>query len=233
MEFKYEMHFHSAECSKCSPTPARQMVQALAKNGYAGGVLTDHFLGGNTAVPRQLPWAQKMHLYYGAYESARQEAKRWDLELYFGIEHANPGTGKEFLTYGIDLEFLLANPDLMDISIEEYIRRVHGAGGLVVQAHPFRQAPYILPDNIVDPRLLDGVEVYNYGNVRIGQQLQNRQAAELALQYDLIPVVGSDAHHPNHITGCGMAFDHRLKTVKHLLRALRNKEGRLVTPDMV
>lgn len=233
MEFKYEMHLHAAECSKCSPIPAQQMVQALAQKGYAGGVLTDHFLGGNTAVPRDLPWAQKMHLFYGAYESALQEAKRLDLDLFFGIEHAIPGTGKEFLTYGIDLEFLLANPDMMEIPIEEYIRRVHAVGGLVVQAHPFRQASYILPHNIVAPALLDGVEVYNAGNARVNQRLQNRQAAEMALQYDLIPVVGSDAHHPNHLTGCGMVFDHRLKTVKHLLRALRNKEGKLATPDIV
>lgn len=233
MEYKYEMHMHASECSKCSPVSARQMVQALAQKGYAGAVLTDHFLGGNTAVPRQLPWEQKMHLYYGAYESALQEAKRLDLDLFFGLEHAVPGTGKEFLTYGIDLEFLLANPDLVKVPIEEYIARIHAAGGLVVQAHPFRQAPYILPQNIVDPKLLDGVEVYNYGNVRIGQHLQNRQAAQMAIEYNLIPVVGSDAHHPDQLQGCGMVFDHRLKTVKQLLRALRNKEGRLATPDMV
>ena len=79
--------------------------------------------------------------------TGRQKQAR-DFVVLFGLEH-HYGAGKEVLTYGIDLDFLLAHPDLHLLPLEEYRRVVNQAGGLVVMAHPYRHADYI--DGTVRP----------------------------------------------------------------------------------
>ena len=56
MEYIYETHCHSAQCSLCAKSSAQALVYAYHKAGYTGLVLTDHFIYGNTAVPQDLPW---------------------------------------------------------------------------------------------------------------------------------------------------------------------------------
>ena len=133
MPFLYETHCHCAQCSKCAHSTAADMVRAYHSAGYAGLVLTDHFIFGNTAVPKDLPWEERMHRYYDAYLEAKAEGHKLDFDVIFGIEHFYGG-GKEILFYGIDLAFLLNNPDIPDISIDTLVSRVHAAGGIAIHA---------------------------------------------------------------------------------------------------
>ena len=73
--FLYETHCHSSDCSHCACSTARELVRAYHAAGFAGMVLTDHFVTGNTAVDRSLPWDTKMRLYYQAYLEACEEAR--------------------------------------------------------------------------------------------------------------------------------------------------------------
>ena len=86
-------------------------------------VFTNHFLRGNTAVNRRLPWAEKVRAYYDAYLRAVRWAEGKEFSVFFGLEH-HYGGGKEVLTYGIDLDFLLAHPDLDRLPLREYARLV-------------------------------------------------------------------------------------------------------------
>lgn len=159
MEYLYETHCHSAGGSKCAHSATSELVRAYHAAGYAGLVLTDHFVLGNTAVDRSAPWAEQMQRYYDAYLEGKATARELDFDLLFGIEHACDGG--EFLCYGIDLEFLLKNPDIPRLSLEEFVGRAHGYGALVIQAHPFRWAPAGTP---LRTDILDGIEVYNAAN---------------------------------------------------------------------
>lgn len=58
--YLYETHCHSSDCSRCGRSTARELVRAYHAAGYAGMVLTDHFVTGNTAVDRSLPWDVQM-----------------------------------------------------------------------------------------------------------------------------------------------------------------------------
>ena len=111
--YRYEMHCHCNWCSACAHSSPQAMAQAYYQAGYAGMVLTDHFLSGSTAIDRSLPWKDKVEAYWRAYEAARDWARgrSRDFTVLFGLEHQYGG-GKEVLTYGIDLDFLLAHPDL-------------------------------------------------------------------------------------------------------------------------
>ena len=111
--YRYEMHCHCNWCSACAHSSPQAMAKAYYQAGYAGMVLTDHFLSGNSAIGRSLPWKDKVEAYWRAYEAARDwaQGRSRDFAVLFGLEHQYGG-GKEVLTYGIDLDFLLAHPDL-------------------------------------------------------------------------------------------------------------------------
>ena len=58
--YLYETHCHCSQCSACAHSTSQELVLAYHKAGYAGVVFTDHFITGNTAVDRNLPWEDKM-----------------------------------------------------------------------------------------------------------------------------------------------------------------------------
>ncbi len=68
--FKYEMHLHCSEVSACARSTALQMVEAYYKADYSGVVITDHFIFGNTAIDRSLPWKEKIEAQFSAYKDA-------------------------------------------------------------------------------------------------------------------------------------------------------------------
>lgn len=187
--YRYEMHCHTKWVSACGHSSPQEMAAAYFDAGYAGMVVTDHFLRGNTAVDRSLPWEDKMRAYWRAYEAAKEWARGKDFHVLFGVEHFY-GDGKEVLTYGIDLDFLLAHPDLDAYPLKEYCDAVHEAGGFLSHAHPFRRAAYIKSG--VEPQVqdMDAVEVFNFYN----EDEENRLAAKLAREKGLLTTSGGDEH---------------------------------------
>ncbi|MEG1887477.1 MAG: histidinol-phosphatase, partial [Oscillospiraceae bacterium] len=213
--FKYEMHLHTRNCSACGVATSSEMAYSYACAGYSGIVLTDHFLKGNTAVDRRLPWADKMNKYHESYLELKTEGEKNGISVFFGLEYST-GRGIEFLTYGIDIDFLLRNPDINDLSLEEYCHRVHLAGGFVAQAHPFRNKPYIDMTIKPQPQYLDGIEVYNQCN----EKEWNDRALALAKEYNLCQISGMDTHDANFAGLAGIACKHPITTNSELVRVL-------------
>ena len=219
MLYKYETHCHCIQASRCARSTAQEMVRAYHAKGYAGLVLTDHFIFGNTSVPRDLSWPTRMRMYHQAYLDAKEEGDKLDFDVSFGIEHAY-GDGKEVLIYGIDLEFLLKNNDIRHISLGELADRVRAYGGLVIMAHPYRDRSYV--DMSVQPQeeVLDGIELYNACN-EPGEDLQALALAERNPHYILTS--GGDIHHcaDPRIGAAGLWFDRRIRSGKELVAALK------------
>lgn len=226
MWYRYETHMHSREGSACGKASAADMIRAYHAAGYAGAVLTDHFIFGNTAVPRNLPWEERMQRYYDVYLRAKPVADALDFDLLFGIEHAY-GNSKEILIYGIDVAFLKRNPDIPILSVEEFGRRVHAAGGYISHAHPFRDKPYIRhPEIEPTVSMCDAIEVYNFSD----SDQTNARAAALADRLGLAKTSGADAHWADYegIGQAGLAFPCRLRTGESFVAALRAGKGRLI-----
>ena len=220
MEYRYETHCHSAQCSRCAQSSAQMMVRAYHAAGYAGLVLTDHFIHGYTAVPATLPWDQRMRRYYQAYLDAKAVGDELDFDVIFGLEHAY-GDGKEVLIYGVELDFLLVNPDIPELTLDEFVARVHEAGGIVIQAHPYRDRWYM--NMAVKPRadLVDGIEVYNAWN----NPGENPKALALARTKDYIITSGGDIHEANDplIGSAGVVLPHRVRSSKEFADALKQR----------
>lgn len=220
--YLYETHLHSSECSACAISTAREMVRRYKEAGYAGFVLTNHFITGNTCVPKELTWTERMNMYYDAYLEAKDEASQLDFDVFFGIEH-HYGKGKEVLVYGIDLEFLQAHPEIETADIDTLAKLVHEAGGILIHAHPYRKRGYILEG--IAPRydVCDGVEVYNGGD----DYATNDMAYQDAVRLDKLMTSGGDVHMINEgrIGRTGNVFERRIRTMDELILALQNREG--------
>ncbi len=220
MNYLYETHCHGSQCSRCAKSTTQALVRAYKEAGYAGMVLTDHFIYGNTAVSRNLPWEQRMQKYYDAFLEAKAVGDELDFDVIFGIEH-HYGGGKEVLVYGIDLDFLVDNPDIPELSMEAFAHRVHEAGGLMVQAHPYRDRYYINDSMPILPDLMDGIEIYNAWN----GAGENLPAWKLAQSKNLICTCGGDTHADwdKMVGAAGVLLSRRVKTSREFADAL--KEG--------
>lgn len=232
--YLYETHLHTKEGSACSQSTARELVYAYKEAGYTGIMVTDHFYRGNTAVDRSLPWEDWVEAYCKGYENAKAEGDKIGLQVFFGWEESHQGT--DFLIYGLGKEWLLKHPELREVTIEEQYALVHRDGGMVIQAHPYREAWYI-PEIRLFPEFVDGVEIRNashYGKApgEDGRSNYDVQAQAYADAHGLPYTGGSDIHSTNLLYG-GMAFSRKLTDVCDYMQAVKNREGQPIDYFMI
>lgn len=222
MLYRYETHCHASLCSKCAQSSPAEIVRAYKAAGFAGLVLTDHFIHGYTCVDPGLPWAERMQCYYDAYLQAKAEGDKLDFDVIFGIEHAHGG-GQEVLVYGIGLDFLLDHPEIETASLEEFSALVHTAGGLLIQAHPYRYGGWEVPVRL---DLVDGIEVYNAGN----EAQRNRMALQKVANVPCILTAGADSHAAweERVGTTGIALPYRISDGQELVEALKKGDHSLV-----
>lgn len=213
--FLVQLHLHTSETSACGLSSGAEMARACKDAGYGAIAVTDHFFNANIGCPKRTPYERKVEFLFRGYRAAKAEGDRIGLAVFKGWETNTEG--REFLTYGLDEEFLLANPDIAELRVADYLSRVAGAGGWVVQAHPFRKAGYI-PDFDPDPTLIEAVEVYNAGNADPSFDLK---AEAMARRYGLIRVAGSDAHSLGRVRYGAMSLPEPVAGIGELVAILR------------
>ncbi len=212
--YLYETHMHTSQSSACARSSGREMAMAAKRAGYAGIMITDHSWYGNNCIDDSLPWEQWIEAFCLGYEDAKSWGDANDLSVFFGYE-ANYG-GTEFLIYGVDKEWLIRHPEIKDASVGEQYRLIHGAGGLVIHAHPFREAGYISEIRLF-PEYVDGVEGVNATHsCHLSRHHHHPQFDERAMAYarerGLPMTAGSDIH-MSSLLGGGMAFKKKLKSL--------------------
>ena len=214
MFYKYETHLHTSEVSKCAINTGAEMARAYKKAGYTGIFVTDHFFNGNCAIPRELNWEQKVDLFMRGYENAKKEGEKLGLDVFFGWEFTLNPYSADFLTYNLDREFLLAHPNIDRFPLKKYSEQVRKNGGLLVHAHPYREAEYIL----YPPRPTSDSPNNN-----------NHLAWRLALKHPhLIRISGTDIHSTDLAGLGGVAFRYRIKDSQHFIEALRAGDAYLI-----
>jgi histidinol phosphatase-like PHP family hydrolase len=221
--YRYDLHVHTAEVSACAKGSAADMAEMYQREGYTGIVITDHFFNGNTTVPRELPWEERVHMLKTGFEHAKKRGDEIGLDVFYGWEYTF-GRGTDFLTLGLDSDWLISNPDVCELDITEYMNRVHEAGGYIIHAHPFLEA-YWVPYIRLLPRYEDAVEIINAP----GTQFMNDRAADYAKAYDLTVSAGSDAHDPNWKCFGGIETIRRMESICDLVETMKKREHRVFT----
>ena len=187
LAYRYETHMHTCQASACGVSTGAEQARFYKEQGYTGIFVTDHFTGGNTAVPRNLPWRERVEWFCSGYEDALIEGQKLGLDVFFGWEQNFEGD--EYLIYGPDKAWLLAHPDVEHWTRRKQLEEVHRAGGAVIQAHPFRDRDYI-KYILLGLKYCDGIEVANTFNHPWCDACARRYAAD----YDLLITAGSDNH---------------------------------------
>ena len=226
MSFLYETHLHTCEASKCGRLHGEDYIPYMMEKGYSGIIVTDHFFNGNTCVPSDISWKERVEIYCSGYERALKAAEGVDFNVMFGVEFNF--NKDEYLLYGVDKKWLLDNESIMEMTRHELFDCVHKAGGIMIQAHPFRERDY-LSDIKLSPETVDGIEVYNAAN---GANM-NALAFEYCTKLGLPMTSGSDIHFYHDKEMGGMLFDNRIDSVADYVDAIKKRTGTPVSvaPD--
>ena len=220
MLYKYETHSHTAETSKCSRISGAELARFYKENGYAGLIISDHFFNGNTLVPRDLPWKERVEQFERGYLAAKEEGDRIGLDVFFAWEYSVQGN--DFLIYGLGRDWLLAHPDQMEWKYRDYMTRVREDGGMVIHAHPFREAAYIDHIRLI-PRECDGVEIIN---ASMSADV-NRRAEWYAREYGLVMSAGSDNHSGRREMLAGVYLPERIASMADFCRLVKDGQAEI------
>ena len=222
-KFVYELHTHTSEVSNCGQAPAAEVVKNYVNENYNGIVVTDHLSFAAFRKVKDASWDEKVDYFMRGYHIAVETAQKLDknFTVLLGAELRLENHGEnDYLLYGMTEEFLRANPDIMLIDFKEMAKRVHEAGMLLVQAHPFREKM-----TIVNWRMLDGLEVYN-GNS--SHNSNNNIANMWAEHHGLIKTSSSDYHGMWGMHPGGIKTDSPILTNDELLATLRSRNYELI-----
>ncbi len=220
MPYLYETHMHTCQASACGKSTGKEHARRYRDLGFTGIIVTDHFFGGNCAVPRDLPWEEKVKRFCAGYEDAREEGEAIGLDVFFGWEQCYQDD--EYLIYGLDKAWLLAHPEIETCSRARQMELVHAGGGALIQAHPFRMRHYNKYVRL-GIRYADGAEVANKGN----RPHEDVQAIHYAREHNLVMTAGSDNHDSEKVASAdelyGVSLNTRLSSIQDYVQLIRNR----------
>ncbi len=185
--YLYETHLHTSPVSKCARADVKESLEFYKSLGYAGVFITNHFIDGNMNYDKTASYEERIEFYFSDYEKGVQLGKEIGISVFLGVESSYKGT--DFLIYGLDKAWFLKHPEIETLKKSEMLTLMAEEGAFIIQAHPFREAPYI--DHIrLFPRHTQGVEICNGSRT----DFENSMAENYARYYGLLPFAGSDNH---------------------------------------
>ncbi len=210
-KYLFDTHIHTKEASSCSRVWAADIVKRYKELGYDGLIITDHF-SASQFKRHGSTYDEQVQTYLSGYRAAK-EFENENFHIILGMELRFLENDNDYLVYGFDEEFVLNN-DLTRYNDPEEFRHVVEENNLIIfQAHPFR-----IGMTVVDPELIDGVEVYNgHGD----HNSSNDVAYKWAEKYSLRKLSGSDFHGNLSMEPGGVYFNEYLTDSKQVAEALR------------
>jgi predicted metal-dependent phosphoesterase TrpH len=193
MKFKIDLHVHTKYSGDNDADPEETIVRAI-EAGLHGIALTEHY-------------------YYEASESAEILREKYGEQILVlrGVEFStNEG---HCLVFGVDTDKL----GIKYAPVEDVLRFVNKAGGVVIPSHPFRPGTS-LGDLVRSVNGIAGLEGCNGANMYAYNVKAINAAKELHLPY----TGGSDAHEPREVGSCYTEF-RKVVTYDNFIDAL--KEG--------
>lgn len=231
--YKYELHLHTSETSRCGQSTAYDMVKAYKDKGFSGVAVTDHFVNGYSYSAFPKTWKEKMDAYLKGYHAAKKAGEELGIDVFLGWEYTYRGNNAEdYLTLALDEDFLYNKAvDCDKWTIEQYAKAVHDAGGFIIRAHPYRRADYIPTGCIEREGIADAIEVCNGGNPA-GTDYDDKALA-YAQAHGYPMVAGSDTHHVI-TTGIGcVGFDEKPADCRELCEMIRQGKAHILRAPKV
>ena len=214
-KYMYDLHIHTEESSLCGRIPAKEMIRLYHDKGYQGVAVTDHYNKNFFHSVIHLSWTEQVDSFLQGYRIAKDEAKKYDMDVFLGIEFRELSNTNDFLVYGLSEDFLYKYPHLYRLKIEEAVKLFRKNEGVIYQAHPYRSKGSFLSN----PDFLDGIEVHN-GNSR--QSYDEQKTQEAVEKHAFYGISNSDFHIKEDLARGGNVFATPLKNNQDLVYRLKN-----------
>ena len=218
---KIDLHVHTSEVSRCGKIPAEEIVRLYKEAGYDAICITNHFSLYTANWHAKQGHFDFVKTFDQGYELAREAGKKVGLKVFKGYELRCSENDNDFLAYQMP-KYLLDNYEkLLSIPMKEFLTVLRDNGVKIYQAHPFRNGI-----KIVDPGLLDGIEVYNG---HIGHNSRNPMANAWAdLHTHMRKISGSDCHEIPHVGRGGIITPRDVNNEEELLECIESGEYTLI-----
>ncbi len=217
MSFLFDIHIHTEESSGCGEMSAADVVRHYEECGYDGLCITDH-MNKHNACQFGKTYAEQSRAFLKGWHAAKKAAGD-RLKIILGMEIRFTDCDNDYLVYGFDEDFVF-KCDLTDFgSLKEFRPFADENSLIVIQAHPFRKNM-----KIIEPELLDGMEVYNGHG---GHDSRNDIAYRWAEKFNLRKTSASDFHYNSGMEHGGMYLDEMPGDSKDLARIIRENKYRL------
>ena len=222
MSFKYDIHVHTSEVSRCGQSQAADQVRAYIDAGYDGIMITDHYYA-DWFDDVEGSWDEKIDRYLEGYKNAVRTAKtiKDDFDVLLGIEIRFLENGNDYLVFGVTEEFLRKNREMYRLGIREFKKLTEKNGLLVMQAHPFREWCIVQP-----AEFLDGIETEN---AHEGHNNNNYKAREYADLNHLRKIGGGDCHDCAQAGKAGIIVGRRLRSSEELRDILAEDDYKVIS----
>ncbi len=182
-------HAHSSGISNCCRISGEEGVNRAKAAGVDGFVLTNHYhMGyvGGEKYPTLECFAKR---YVEEYRKVKGYGDSVGFRVFYGLElTAEWDTSVHLLVYGVDESFIFDNLRICYEPLERIYQKVHAAGGILVQAHPYRVTP-----RLQDLKYLDGVEISCHPHSHYGGPYVD-EMHEIAKRNGKILTCGGDYH---------------------------------------
>jgi predicted metal-dependent phosphoesterase TrpH len=200
----FDLHLHTETYSDCSFIEPAELIRQAVRVGLQGIALTEH----------GMRWPEDK------LDALRRLAEPDGLVLINGQEilasSSRNGMEGEYLVFGVKKSLY------GDLSARDLAERVHGDGGVMIAAHPYklsrggRERYYGAGDRIYELEL-DGLELYHPDHGEPALAKVRRAMKELGL-----PGTGSsDAHKIFAVGACVTVFENPVAGEEDLLREIR------------
>ncbi len=196
MKFNIDLHVHSKYSADNNSDPEETILRAI-ELGLHGVAFTEHY-------------------YYEASEPVEILKEKYGnlILILRGVEFStNEG---HCLIFGVDTDKL----GIKYAPVNDVIRFVNGAGGVVIPSHPYRPGTS-LGDLVQSMNGIAGLEGYNGANMHAF----NVRAIDAAKALKLPYTGGSDAHAPQEVGSCYTEFED-VVTQRNFIDMLRSGKYR-------
>lgn len=225
MAYRYELHCHTSDGSKCSDISIKEMFKLYQEIGYTGVCITDHFTNPMNPLPDDSPWSERVNLSFDIYQKALEEGKKYGMSVFFGIEysiapdidHPSQATCNDFIFLNLEKEWLMEHKDAFREKTEGLFHKVHDAGGFIIHAHPMFGGELRL-----FPYCVDAVEIINGG----ANSICNENAKTYANMYGLTGTGGTDLHRYDQKLMSGVETEKRCSTIEELINEIKERRAK-------
>jgi predicted metal-dependent phosphoesterase TrpH len=200
----FDIHIHTKIFSDCSFIDPADLIQRAVRSGLSGIALTEH----------GVRWPDEK------FDGLRRLADPHGLILINGQEilaaSAKNGMEGEFLVFGLKKTLAGTFP------AAELAERVHGEGGILIAAHPFKLSRggkhhYYGAGNLIYELPLDALELYHPGHNERALAKVRKAMEELGL-----PGTGSsDAHRIFEVGSFVTFFENEIRGEEDFVREIR------------